>query len=174
MCVQYISWVHRGMFSTSGISWFMWGASSQKPLIYIESPNVLNIPHDVLSIPCTHDIPLMYSWYPPDVLMVSPRCTGGFPLMYSWYPHDVLNPPPLPDVLNIPNVLNTRYREYIGGMSWVHRGDIMIHVGSKLIKAFDLYWKPQCTEHPTISDVLMISPEVLSITHCTHDIPPMY
>ena len=24
---------------------------------------------------CTHGIPPMYSWYPPDVLMVSPRCT---------------------------------------------------------------------------------------------------
>ena len=30
------------------------------------SSDVLNIP------PCTHDIPLMYSWYSPDVLMVSP------------------------------------------------------------------------------------------------------
>ena len=30
-----------------------------------ENPDVLNIPQ------CTHDIPLMYSWYPPDVLMVS-------------------------------------------------------------------------------------------------------
>ena len=26
-----------------------------------------------------HDIPPMYSWYPPDVLMVSPRCTNGIP-----------------------------------------------------------------------------------------------
>ena len=34
--------------------------------------------------------------------------------------------------------------EYIGGCS-VQWEDIMIHVGSKLIKAFDLYWKPLCT-----------------------------
>ena len=53
----------------------------------------------MISPRCTHDIPLMYSWYPPDVLniphvlMVSPhmyhdipRCTHGIPPMYSWYP----------------------------------------------------------------------------------------
>ena len=47
--------------------------------ISIENSNVLNIPR------CTHDIPPMYSRYPPDVLMVSPRCTEH-PPMYSWYP----------------------------------------------------------------------------------------
>ena len=44
--------------------------------ISIENTNVLNIPR------CTHDIPPMYSWYPPDVLMVSPQCTEH-PPMYS-------------------------------------------------------------------------------------------
>ena len=37
---------------------------------------------------CTHDIPPMYSWYPPDVLN-TPRCTEH-PLMY-WTSPDVLN-----------------------------------------------------------------------------------
>ena len=58
--------------------------------ISIESSDVLNIPP-------------MYSWYLPDVLMVSPdvfmvaprctehpRCTHGIPPMYSWDPPDVL------------------------------------------------------------------------------------
>ena len=31
-------------------------------LISIENSNVLNIPQ------CNHDVPLMYSWYPPNVL----------------------------------------------------------------------------------------------------------
>ena len=59
--------------------------------ISIENSDVLNIPR------CTHDIPPMYSWYPPDVLnipdvlMVSPS-THGIPHTY----HDI------PDVLNIP------------------------------------------------------------------------
>ena len=43
--------------------------------ISIENSDVLNIPR------CTHDIPPMYSWYPPDVLMVSPQCTE-YPPMY--------------------------------------------------------------------------------------------
>ena len=40
-----------------------------------------------------HDMPPMYSWYPSDVLMMSP-------LMYSRYPPDVLMVSP--NVLNIP------------------------------------------------------------------------
>ena len=64
------------------------------------------------------------------------------------------------------------YYEYIGGILWVHWGDIMstsgdlqyigrilwLMWGSKLIKAFHLCWKPQCTDHP----------------RCTNDIPPIY
>ena len=102
--VQYIGgipWVHRGdIMSTSGdvqyiggISWYMWGSNLIKSFqfllktpMYWTSPDVLNIPR------CTHDIPPMYSWYPPDVLMVSPRCTHGIPPMY-WTPPDVLNIP---------------------------------------------------------------------------------
>ena len=68
------------------------------------------------------------------------------------------------------------YLEYIGGCS-VHRGILWFIWGSKLIKAFDLYWKPRCTEHPPMyswyppmyswypSDVLMVS------LWCTHDNP---
>ena len=44
--------------------------------ISIENSDVLNI------LRCTHGIPPMYSWYPPDVLMVSPRCTHGISPMY--------------------------------------------------------------------------------------------
>ena len=49
------------------------------------SPKVL-----MVSLRCSKHPP-MYSWYPPDVLMVSPQCTHGIPPMYSWYPSDVLN-----------------------------------------------------------------------------------
>ena len=31
---------------------------------------------------CTHDITPMYSWYPPDVLMVSPHMYHDIPPMY--------------------------------------------------------------------------------------------
>ena len=48
--------------------------------ISIENPDVLNIPR------CTHDIPPMYSWNPPDVLMISLQCTHDIPSIYSWYP----------------------------------------------------------------------------------------
>ena len=41
--------------------------------ISIENLDVLNIP------PCTHDIPPMYSCYPPDVLNI-PRCTEHPPM----------------------------------------------------------------------------------------------
>ena len=57
--------------------------------ISIENSDVLNIPR------CTHDIPLMYSWYPPDVLNISwcthdiPWCTHGILPMY-WTSPDVL------------------------------------------------------------------------------------
>ena len=57
------------------------GEQGDKSLsIYIENPDVLNIPRCTHDTPrCTHDIPSMYSWYPLNVLMVSP---------------DVLNIPP--------------------------------------------------------------------------------
>ena len=85
---------------------------------------------DVLNIQCTHDIPSMYSWYPPDVLNI-PQCTHGIPPHASWYSPDVLMTSPrcahgipqctehprcthdipqcthgIPDVLNTPYVLN--------------------------------------------------------------------
>ena len=43
--------------------------------ISIENFDVLNIPR------CTHDIPPMYSWYPPTCI-ISPRCTEHL-TMYS-------------------------------------------------------------------------------------------
>ena len=51
--------------------------------IFIENSDVLNIPR------CTHVIPPMYSWYPPDVLVVSPdilntlRCTEHPPMYWT-------------------------------------------------------------------------------------------
>ena len=56
-------------------------------LIYIENPDVLNMPR------CTHDNPPHASWYPHDVLNIP---------MYSWYPPDVLNTSWCTDALNTP------------------------------------------------------------------------
>ena len=70
------------------------------------------------------------------------------------------------------------YHEYIRGISLVHwgifstSGGILIHVGSKLIKAFDLYWKPQCTYD--ISLMYWTSPNVLMISPQYTEHPPMY
>ena len=73
---------------------------------------------NMISPRCTEH-PLMYSWYPLDVLMVFLRCTEH-PPMYSWYPPhtswytpDVLHTPNVvmisPDVLMVsPNVLNNQ------------------------------------------------------------------
>ena len=83
------------------------------------------------------------------------------------------------------------YYEYIGGTSW-------FMWESKLIKVFDLYWKPQCTEHLpmyswypptwiiissylhhgnppmywTSPDVLMISPNALMVSPNVLNTPP--
>ena len=76
--------------SSSGVIMMHVGEQVGKNLsISIENPNVLNIPR------YTHDILPMYSWYPPDVLIVSPdvlniprcthdipRCTHGISSMY--------------------------------------------------------------------------------------------
>ena len=58
------------------------GRSLSKQLNLYGNPSVLNIPRS------THDIPLVYSWYPPSVLD-TPCCTHGVPqcteepLLYS-------------------------------------------------------------------------------------------
>ena len=70
--------------------------------------------------------------------------------------------------------------KYIMGISWVHQVDIMIHVGSKLIKALDLYWKPRWThdilpmywtprgtEHPPINWTHIIQGDIHK-QHCFH------
>ena len=118
-----ISWVHWGMFSTSGDIMMHVGEQVDKNLsIFIENPNVLNIPRCTHDIPrCTHGthgIPPMYwtspdvlmvsptcimispmYWTSPDVLMISPLCTYGSPPMYwtspmySWYPPMYWTPP---------------------------------------------------------------------------------
>ena len=100
---------------------------------------LLNIPR------CTHDIPPMYSWYPPDVLMISPRCTHGIPPMY-WTPPDVL-------------MVSLRCTEHPPMYSWYPPDVLMV--------------SPRCTHGipPMYSwyppDVLMVSPR------CTEH-PPMY
>ena len=68
-----------------GISWRMWGSKLIKSFQFL------------LKTPMYWTFP-MYSWYPPDVLMISPWYTHGISLMYRTSP----------DVLMIsPNVLNT-------------------------------------------------------------------
>ena len=93
--------VHQGVFSTLGFSIEIerFSPSCSPTCIMISAPDVL-----MVSPWCTHGIPPMY-WTSPDVLMISPTCIMIFPhmhhdipLMYSWYPPDVLN---TPDVLNI-------------------------------------------------------------------------
>ena len=72
-----ISWVHRGVFSTSrGYHEYIGGCSVHQGFQYKLKDFCHLAPH------MHHGIPPMYSWYPRDVLMVSLRCT--------------------PDVLNIP------------------------------------------------------------------------
>ena len=62
------------------------------------------------------------------------------------------------------------YHEYIEGTSW-------FIWESKLIKAFDLYWKPQCTEHAPMYSWypptwIIIPPTCIMVTlrQCTHGI----
>ena len=77
--------VHWGMFSTLGDILMQVGEQVGKILsISSENPDVLNIPQ------CTHDIPSMYSWYPPDVLNIPDVLMVSLhmhhhdnPLMYS-------------------------------------------------------------------------------------------
>ena len=82
-----ILWVHRGiLWVHRGIPWVHQrdimmhvGEQGDRSLsIYIENPDVMNIPR-------THGVPPMYSWYPP--------MYSWYPPMYSWYPTDVLNTP---------------------------------------------------------------------------------
>ena len=96
-----ISWVHRG------ISWYMWGDTMSTLGGYheyigfsIEIERILSSCSPtciMISLQFTEHPP-MYSWYPPNVLMVSPRYTHGIPPHLSWYPPDALN---VPDVLMI-------------------------------------------------------------------------
>ena len=117
-----ISWVHRGMFSTleryheyiGGYHEYIGGCSVHRRDIMIhvreQLDKILSISTEnskVLNIPRCTDHQPMYSWYPsnvlmisPDVLMVSLRYTEH-PLIYPWYPSDVLNTPPPPNVLMV-------------------------------------------------------------------------
>ena len=103
-----ISWVHRRMFSTSEFSieierilssysptciMISLRCTEHPPMYSWYPPDVLMVSPDVLMVsPRCTEHPPMYSWYPPDVLMISPRCTHGIPPMY-WTPPDVLNIP---------------------------------------------------------------------------------
>ena len=137
-----IPWVHRRdtMSTSEGYHEYIGGCSvHQRDImthvgeqldkilsISIENSDVLNIPW------CTHDIPQctehppMYSWYPPDVLMVSlqctehPRCTHGIPPMY-WTSPDVL-------------MVSLRCTEHPPMYSWYPPDVLMV--------------SPRCTEHP--------------------------
>ena len=121
--VQYIrgiSWVHRGdiMMNVGGYFQFL-----LKTPMYWTFPDVLNFPR------CT-ELPPMYSWYPDDVLMISPWCTHGIPPMYWTLPNVLMI---FPDVLMVsprctehplppmywtyPNVLNTHYTGWFT-VSW--------------------------------------------------------
>ena len=94
----------------------------------------------------------MYSWYPPDVLMISPdvlmispdvlmaspRCTE-YPPMYSWYPPHV--------------------SWYLPHVSWYPP---------------DVLNTPRCT-HGIPPMYSRYPPDVLTVSpRCTHGIPPMY
>ena len=91
------------------------------------------------------------------------------------------------------------YHEYIGD-TMSTSGDIMMHVGEQVDKSLSvsiespdvlnipdvLMISPdvlvvylRCTEHPPMyswysSTCIIISPNVLNVLQCTHDIPPMY
>ena len=135
-----ISWVHRGMFSTSGFSTEIERIlSTCSPTCIMLSPNVLNM------LRCIHDIPLMYSWCPPNELNI-PRCTHGIPphsswcplppLMYSWYP-------PMyvlmvsPDILNTPWCTEHTYRV----PTWYEKNNNLFIYFTSSLKNMDLhYW----------------------------------
>ena len=130
-CIWGIPWVHQGMFSTLGDAQYL-GVFNRNWQVFT---NLL--PHIHHDIPWCTEHPLMYSWYPPDVLMASPRCTerppmyswypphaswyppmySWYPLMYSWYPRCTEHPPMYwtpPDVLNTPRCTeHTFYRVII-------------------------------------------------------------
>ena len=64
--------------------------------------------------------------------------------------------------------------QYIGEIPWCMRG-------GKVIKPFNLYWKPRCTHdiphmhHDIPPMYLWYPPDVLMVSlWCTHGIPPMY
>ena len=140
--------------------------------ISIENSDVLNIPR------YTHDIPPMYSWYPPDVLMVSTP-------MY-WTSPDVLMVSPTcimisPDVLNIPRCTHDipRCTHGIPPMYWTppmyswYPSDVLNtpRCTHDILPMYSWYppmyswYPPMYSWYPP--DVLMVSPR------CTEH-PPMY
>ena len=95
-----ISWVHCGIFSTLGDIMMHVGEQVDKNLwIYIENPSVLNFPHVLMISPtCIMLSPNVLNI--PHVLMISPHASCYPPVywtspMYSWYPHNVLMVSPL-------------------------------------------------------------------------------
>ena len=73
-----------------------------------------------------------------------------------------------------PGIMCVQYHEYIGEISWVHRGDIMIHLGEQVDKSLwfilktPMYWtSPDILPHAS-----WYPPNVLNIPRCTHVISP--
>ena len=97
---------------------------------------------------------------------------------------NTIPPPPPPDHLQHPAVVNLISTsggvQYIGGISWVHRGDIMSTSGDvQYIRVFNRNWKEFIKLLPRmyhdIPPMYWTSPDVLMIfPRCTHGIPPMY
>ena len=91
-----------------------------------------------------HDIPPMYSWYPPDVLNI-PRCTHG--THASWYPPTSPNIPQYP-----PHPL--MYSWYPPHASWYHRCTERPRCTHDIPPMYSWYppdvlmVSPRCTEHP--------------------------
>ena len=115
-----------------GGTWFMWGSKLIKAF-------------DLYWKPRCPEHPLMYSWYPPTCIMISPRCTHDIPPMYSWY---------LPDALNIP-----RRTHDIPRCTYGISPDVLM-----VFPPMHLWYSPMYLWYP---------PDVLNIPRCTHVIPPM-
>ena len=129
-----------------GISWYMWGS------------NLIN-PFDFCWKLQSTEHPPMYSWYPPDVLMISPQCTHGIPHMYHDIPTCIMISP---DILSIPRCTHDIPRCIYGipPMYWTPPDVLMI--------------SPRCT-HDIPRMYSWYPPDVLMVSHpCTHGIPPMY
>ena len=79
-------------------------------------------------------------------------------------------------MMHVGDIMSTSggYHEYIGGISLVHRGDIISTLGEDIISTSGdimMHVGEQVGKNHSIS---IENPDVLNIPQCTHDIPPMY